>query len=125
MEKSRFTGWFPNPKNCSRFIGHEQSEILDSQKFLKTELKMSQYAKSVSAAAWREKVNQRCSLLDRRLIVRDHQNIISFEINFPKEGFFICSCRTVRPCGPCIAGRKKASLEFSEKTEGDRRYGRK
>ena len=43
--------------------------------------------KSLSFAAWREKVNQRCSQLDRRLIVRDQQNIIPFEINFPKESF--------------------------------------
>ena len=46
---------------------------------------MSQNKKSLTVSAWREKVNQRCSLLDRRLIVRDHQNIVRFEITFPKE----------------------------------------
>ena len=44
---------------------------------------------TLSAAAWRETINQRCSALDRRLIVREQKNIIPFEIHFPKEGLRI------------------------------------
>ena len=43
--------------------------------------------RSVSFAEWREKIHKRCCALDRKLIVRDQQNIIPFEIHFPKESF--------------------------------------
>ena len=48
---------------------------------------MIESKKPLSFAGWRDKINQRCSALDRRLIVRDQKNIIPFEIHFPKEGF--------------------------------------
>ena len=48
---------------------------------------MIESKKTLSFAGWRDKINQRCSALDRRLIVRDQKNIISFEIHFPKEGY--------------------------------------
>ena len=47
---------------------------------------MIESKKTLSFAGWRDKINQRCSALDRRLIVRDQKNIIPFEIHFPKEG---------------------------------------
>ena len=54
--------------------------------YLKTFVQMIESKKPLSFAAWRERINQRCSALDRRLIVREQNNIIPFEIHFPKEG---------------------------------------
>ena len=55
------------------------------QNSLNTVVQMIESKKTLSFAGWRERIHQRCSALDRRLIVREQKNIIPFEIHFPKE----------------------------------------
>ena len=59
---------------------------------------MIESKKTLSFAGWRDKINQRCSALDRRLIVRDQKNIIPFEIHFPKEGYMTNTYRRFFKC---------------------------
>ena len=70
-------------KSLERWMYKRHQHLVDQ--WHQEDSKIIQSNKIISNAAWAQKVKKRCSLLNKRLLVRNPPNIIPFEINFWKE----------------------------------------